>query len=108
MDVECPRDLITAFLLARNEKKELEYSLEPKINAWYWGCELIEAILLGYKVTRVYEIKEFERLEFLFSDFVTFCWDGRKRFPKPAVENRAFKEIMCLGTIGLSALDLLN
>lgn len=66
VDVSCPTDLLTSFLMERNAKGEITHSLLPKVKQWYWGCELREAIILGYRVSRVYEIKQFERLSPLF------------------------------------------
>jgi hypothetical protein len=40
VDVECPRDLITSFLMERDPKTGLiVHSLEPKEKQWYWGCD---------------------------------------------------------------------
>lgn len=92
-DVTCPKDLLTAFLVERDENGSggILQTLHDKTNCWYWGCELREAILLGYKVTRLYEVKEFEKLGSLFHDYVSTCWEGRKRSPKGSAQNLAFK-----------------
>ena len=91
VDISCPKNLITAFLPCRNEKGQLEYNLLDKTNAWYWGSEIREACLLGYQVTRVYEIKRFDQLAYLFNDWVDFCWEGRQKNPKPSLKNQTFK-----------------
>ena len=95
--VECPKDLITPFLMERLPNGKLVHTLDTKVEQWYWGCELVEARILGYKVLDVQEVMEFERLAPLFNDFVMKCWKGRQDNPKPSIKNRAFKDIMnCL------------
>lgn len=94
VDVECPRDLITSFLMERASDGSILHNLEPKVKQWYWGCELQEAIILGYRVTRLYEVKEFAKYGPLFDEYVTKCWEGRKRSPKGTAQNLAFKFAM--------------
>lgn len=93
ISVECPKDILVPFLMERNAQGKIQHNLNDK-KAWYWGCELIEAIILGYRVTWVHEIKEFEKYGDLFSTFVKTCWDGRIANPKPSVKNLAYKQIM--------------
>jgi hypothetical protein len=93
VDVECPRDLFTAFLFERTDAG-LKQTLLPKQAQWYWGCELRRAIILGYKIVRVREIKEFQHTGDLFSAYVDKCWDGRKRNPKPSIKNACYKLMM--------------
>ncbi len=90
VDVTCPRDLITPFLMERRDGL-LRHTLEDKKKTWYWGCELMEALVLGYRVTHVYEVKEFEKLGDLFKDFVMKCWQGRLENPKPSSKNLNYK-----------------
>lgn len=95
VDVTCPGDLLTAFLLARDPStSKLVQDLEPKTRQWYWGCELIEARILGYSITRVHEVKQFERREFIFQEFVAKCWQGRKDNPPPNIRNLTYKQAM--------------
>lgn len=83
VDVICPKDLLTPFLVSRNEKTQsMEHSLEDKFSVWYWGCELEEAVILGYEITKVHEFIEFEKLGDLFKKYVDVCWRGRKDNPK--------------------------
>lgn len=70
-----PKDLITPFLFERT-KDGLKQNLNEKRAQWYWGCEIAEAVLLGYKVTDVQEVKEFEKVSDLFSKFIAKCWYG--------------------------------
>lgn len=95
VDVKCPTDLLTPFLLSRDNKTgKLEQNLHRKYEQWYWGVELIEAIILGYKVLHIHTIKEFEKAYKLFDKYVTKCWQGRIDNPGPCVKNLVFKKMM--------------
>jgi hypothetical protein len=98
VNVHCPKDLITSFLVERDPiTKAINHTLLDKEKQWYWGSELIEAIILGYRVTRVHEIKEFKKWDDIFSEYVMKCWNGRKANPKPSVVNLAYKAALnCL------------
>lgn len=86
VNISCPKDLITPFLVERDEKTgSLKHTLDDKKGTWYWGCELIEAIILGYKVTEVLEVIQFEKCSDLFSRYVNLCWQGRLNNPKKGV-----------------------
>jgi hypothetical protein len=96
VNARCPQDLITSFLMRRVDGK-LHHSLAPITEQWYWGPELIEAIILGYVVELVHEIKEFELFGDIFGEYVRKCWQGRLDNPKPSVKNLAYKNAMnCL------------
>jgi hypothetical protein len=55
---------------------------------------LEEAIILGYEVTKVHEIKEYEKSGPLFKEFVTTCWEGRKTSNSGSAKNLSFKFAM--------------
>lgn len=94
IDCMCPKDLITAFLMERTKDGELVQSLRDKVGQWYWGNELIEAVILGYKITKIYEIKWFPHYGPLFEKYVKTCWEGRKNNPKPSIKNTAYKNML--------------
>ncbi len=95
VDVTCPKDLITAYLYERDaETKEVRYTLHDKKKQWYWGCEIIEAKLLGYAFTHIYTVVEFEKYGDLFSKYVDKCWKNRVANPKPSIINLANKQAM--------------
>lgn len=100
VDVTCPKDLITAYLYERDPvTKEVRYNLHDKKKQWYWGCEIIEARLLGYCFTHVYTVYEFPKSGDLFKGYVEMCWKNRQENPKdgegsaPAI-NLANKQAM--------------
>lgn len=94
IDVTCPKDILTSFLMERDSRGMLVHTLYDKVKQWYWGPELEEALILGYKVTKIYEIKEFEKLAPLFSSYVKTCWEGRQKSPSGSSRNLAFKFAM--------------
>ena len=94
VDVTCPKDLITPFLMERTSNGSLLHTLKDKLKQWYWGSELLEAILIGYHVTSVHEVKQFSYYGALFKDFIDLCWQGRIDNPKPSVKNLSFKNTM--------------
>lgn len=91
VDVTCPKDLIIAFLLERDSKGMLVHNLHNKVAQWYWGIELIEAVTLGYRITKIHEIKEWPKRVRLFDKYVNLCWQGRKDNPAPSQKNLSFK-----------------
>jgi hypothetical protein len=92
--ISCPKDLITAFLVERLPSGKLVHTLDTKVEQWYWGNELEEAILLGYDVLSVHEVKVFPYYAQVFDTFVDKCCQGRLDNPKPSVKNRAFKDTL--------------
>jgi hypothetical protein len=95
VDVSCPRNLLTSFLMDRDPvSHQVNHNLFPKVKCFYWGTELYEALILGYRVTKVYKIKEFEKFGPLFDSFITTCWEGRLDNPKPSIKNLLFKNVM--------------
>ncbi len=94
VNVSCPKDLLTPFLVKRGKKGNLKHRLKDLKAQWYWGCELIEAIFLGYRITEVLDVKEFEKRGNLFEPFIDTCWEGRQKFKKPNIKNTIYKLVM--------------
>ncbi len=96
VDVSCPKDLLTCFLVERTENG-LAHTLNDKVDQWYWGSEIEEAVTLGYVVTAVHEVKLYDFSASIFQDFVDICWQGRLDNPKSKTDfasnakNAAFK-----------------
>ncbi len=70
VDLQCPKNLYIPFIMARNEKGRNIQNLTNKEKQWITGAEIIEAIILGYKVTKVYAFLEWDKQEYLFKDFI--------------------------------------
>ena len=80
--------------MERDAKGNIHHTLHDKVGQWYWGCELREAIELGYKVTLIIEMKTFMKRDYIFDKYVTKCWEGRLKSLKGSAQNLAFKFAM--------------
>ncbi len=78
VDVECPDDLTVGFLTFKNDKGEAIQDLLPKTKIWYTGPELWEATKLGYTITKIYEIVEWEHSDEIFNEFVIKTYKIKK------------------------------
>lgn len=100
VSVVCPKNIITAFLVERLPCGKLVHTLNDKVGQWYWGNEIQEAAIIGYRVVEVLEVKLYEFNAHVFNKFVQKCWQGRIDNPKSKVDkgsnsrNRAFKDTL--------------
>ena len=67
---KCPKNLSIAFLMERSEAREVTQTLHPKIEQWYTGPEIIEAVRLGYRITKVHEVISWPKAEPIFKSFI--------------------------------------
>lgn len=86
VDVECPRNILTAFLFARDHNHDLVVDLEPKYNQVYDGASLIEAYKLGYRVTKCYKWLRYPYLENILDSYMTNCITEKGKHPKDSAE----------------------
>ena len=70
VDVQCPDDLISPFLMARTQNGSVEQSLTNKTCQVYPSTELIEAMRLGYKITAIHKAIQFEKQGNPFVNFI--------------------------------------
>ncbi len=84
VDVTCPNDLTVAFLMTRAKGGGAVQDLLPKVKIWYTGPELWEATILGYEITRIYEVVEWEDSEEIFNDFVKPTYKIKRDTKNPA------------------------
>jgi hypothetical protein len=94
VDITCPSDLITSFLMERDPTGAIIHNLLPKVKQWYWGCELREAIILGYRITKLWEIKSFEKSGPIFKPYIDKCWNERKKHRSGTAQNLCYKFAM--------------
>lgn len=97
VDVECPKDLLVAFLMSRDKDGNAFQDLQPKYNVVYTGAELCEAVLLGYKVTKIHKIIEFDIMlqKKIFEQFITLLYQIKKdSAPKGCKPNAALYQIV--------------
>ncbi len=85
VDVTCPTDLLVPFLMRRNEEGMNQQTLLPIEKRWYAGPELLEALLLGYTITRVHAYYHFRYFEPLYTSFITKQYALRKLHPVGAL-----------------------
>jgi hypothetical protein len=78
----CPKDLMIAFLMERTEECEVSQTLFDKVEVWYTGPELLEAVLLGYEITAIHEVIVWEKLKEIFTDYIEAAYK-RKTECKP-------------------------
>ena len=83
VDVTCPKDLIIPVLAEKKDQK-LIFDLAPKVKQVYSSIELLKAIEVGYKVTRVYRALYFDRDADMFKSYVS-------NFLKLKVESSGYK-----------------
>jgi hypothetical protein len=70
VDVVCPKQLITSFLMSRGDNNSLDQNLCDKYNQVYPSTELYEAVRLGYVVTKVHRAIRFGTLGNPFVSFI--------------------------------------
>lgn len=85
VDVTCPTDIYIPFLMRRDAKGNNEQHLLPILKQWYAGPELIEAILVGYTITKVYAFYTFTHYEPLYEQFIRTNYEARKKHPSGAL-----------------------
>ncbi len=79
VDVSCPRDVMTAFLLERDKQGKLIHDLSDKIDKTYVGVELREAVRIGYRITRVYEYMEWKCTKPIYKEYILRIFEMKKQ-----------------------------
>lgn len=74
VDVTCPKDIYVPFLMSRDEKGKLEQNLHDKVKQIYYAPELVHALRLGYKLTRVHWVMDFESSAQVFKSYIAKFW----------------------------------
>lgn len=93
VDVTCPKDLITPYLMSRTAKG-MEQNLLDKTKQLYTGIDLMEAIELGYRITKIHRMLVFTQCENIFKKFIDICFNGKKNSPKNSAAYQLYKYIM--------------
>lgn len=99
VDVDCPRQLITPFLMSRDETSgELQMDLHPKRRALYTGVELGHAVrALGYRVERIYRVWLFAELRPLFRSFIDRAYEMKRAARSGSAQYSAAKIVLNSG-----------
>lgn len=69
VDVVCP-DKLHIPLLPEKKDMKLNFDLVEKNKAVYTSIELLRAIEIGYKITKIYKVLYFEKTDTLFKEYV--------------------------------------
>jgi hypothetical protein len=77
VNVECPKNIMIAFLMTKNKEGGVQQDLHDKQEEWYTGPELWFAIQLGYKVTRIHTMYIWEQCLDIFTQFVTILYQKK-------------------------------
>jgi hypothetical protein len=93
-DVECPRNLLTPFLLSRGPRGELQQSLLPKTRQVYDGYTLMEALTLGYKVVAVHSALVFPRLVNPLKTYMEKVFHNKDASARGSIEYNIHKKLM--------------
>lgn len=81
IDCTCPKDLMIPFLMQRSNGMVIQ-NLHDKEGEWYTGVELIEAVLLGYEITKVHELMTWEKGMELFTKFINKAYKQKSKAKK--------------------------
>jgi DNA polymerase type B, organellar and viral len=82
VNVVCPKKLNVPFLMERTEKGEILQTLYDKMETWYTGPELWEAVKLGYQITRIHEVMVWEESASIFDEFVREAYAAKSKATK--------------------------
>jgi hypothetical protein len=74
VDIKPPKDIFIAFLMSRNRNRRNIQDLNDKQGEWYTGPEIVESILIGYRVTKIYAYYQFKYYREIFNDFIMRNW----------------------------------
>lgn len=94
VDVECPNDLSVGFLMGRGEDGRVVQDLYPKTKKWFTGPELWEASRLGYKITNIHKVVEWEKSSVIFNLFVLPTYQKKKESPRDTPTYTCAKEAL--------------
>lgn len=94
VDVTCPKDLSIAFLMSRDENGKNIQDLKDKVKCCYTGAELIEAVRLGYKITKIHYLFQWMKHEHLFNEFIDICYKGKRESARDTPPYLMYKMVM--------------
>lgn len=94
VDVTCPKDILIPFVLEKDDKGGLVSSLRDKVKQVYDGFTLKEAVKLGYRVTKIYNILRFSKLEKILFGFMDDLYKKKAASPKASVDYQINKYLM--------------
>jgi hypothetical protein len=94
VDITCPKNLLIPFLMSRNRHGRNIQDLNDKKEEWYTGPELVEAVILGYRVTAIYSYYEWAEYKPIFETFIRRNWDKKAKSKKDTAPYLMAKMLM--------------
>jgi len=94
VDVTCPKNLLIPFLLARGKRGELEANLLNKEKQVYDGDTILEAIILGYIITKVHNWLLYPRTGVVLESYMSHCFEHKAKHKKEECEYHIHKGMM--------------
>jgi hypothetical protein len=94
VDVVCPRDILIPFLMSRNKEGRNTQDLNDKIATWYTGPEIVEAVKIGYKITKIHAWYEWSEYKEIFGDFIKSNYEKKKNAKRDTAPYLLSKNIM--------------
>jgi hypothetical protein len=94
VDVVCPKHLLTAFLLARDEKNNLLQDLTDKTKQIYDGHTLLEAKRLGYSVVGIHSALMYTDLGNPLRGYMLHAFKQKKNSAKDSIDYQTHKYLM--------------
>lgn len=79
VDLTCPKQLSMPILPAKDKTGNIQWDLTDKTHQAYSIDELLEAIVLGYRVTRVHQAIVFEKRLHLFQKHISTNYELKKK-----------------------------
>ena len=70
VDIICPKDKNVIPLLPERKNGKLIFDMVNKYNTIYTTAELLKAVQIGYKITKVYKSLKFEKTRELFKSYI--------------------------------------
>lgn len=71
VDLDADENMLIAFLMRRRKSdNKSEQTLAPLRNHWLTGVELVEAIIVGYKLLKIHVTLEYEFCDYIFKNYI--------------------------------------
>lgn len=94
VDLECPTNLITPFIMTHDDKGNVLMNFDDKKDIILFAPELMHAIALGYRVTSYRWMLQFERSDYLFKDYITRTYDIKRQADRGSAQYMLGKLLM--------------
>jgi DNA polymerase type B, organellar and viral len=108
VDLDCPKDIYIPFVMHRDPKtKRNVQNLENKREHWITGGELIEAIIIGYKLIKVHKYWAWDDVKDIFSEYIEYT-NKKKSLAERESAAYNFAKIMANALYGKHGQDVIQ